>query len=99
MTFISHAQNFEDVMLLRALGHLQDGFYIDIGAADPDEYSVTRAFYDRGWRGINVEPLPSYFQRLAAARPRDLNLNIALAQAPGELPFFQIEDTGLSTLD
>ena len=99
MTFISYAQNFEDVILLRALGHVENGFYIDIGAADPAENSVTRVFYDRGWRGINVEPLPLYFERLAATRPRDLNLNIALASNAGTRPFFQIDGTGLSTLD
>ncbi len=33
--FISHAQNFEDVILWRALKHVQNGFYIDVGAQDP----------------------------------------------------------------
>jgi FkbM family methyltransferase len=99
MTFISYAQNFEDVMLWRALKHISDGFYIDVGAAHPDEYSVTRAFYDRGWRGINIEPLPAYFHRLNAARSRDLNMNLAVADHAGELPFFQILGTGLSTVD
>ena len=57
MTFVSYAQNFEDVMLWRALREVTHGFYIDVGAADPDSDSVTRAFYDRGWSGINVEPV------------------------------------------
>jgi hypothetical protein len=58
------------------------------GAAHPDEYSVTRLFYDRGRYGINFEPLPFYFEKLAAARPRDLNLNIALSNEPDEVPRF-----------
>jgi FkbM family methyltransferase len=99
MTFISYAQNFEDVMLWRALRHVEGGRYIDVGAADPDEYSVTRAFYERGWQGINIEPTLSYFRRLAGARQRDLNLNVALGAEAGELPFFEVEGTGLSTLD
>lgn len=32
MTFISFAQNYEDVMLWRALGQVKDGFYVDVGA-------------------------------------------------------------------
>jgi len=32
MTFISYAQNFEDVMLYRTLKHIEKGFYIDVGA-------------------------------------------------------------------
>ena len=53
MRFISYAQNYEDVMLWRALQHIENGFYIDVGAAWPDVDSVTKAFYDKGWRGIN----------------------------------------------
>ncbi len=99
MTFISYAQNFEDVLLWRALGDIERGFYIDVGAYHPDTHSVTRAFYDRGWSGVNIEPLPDAARRLAAARPRDVTLRIALGAQPAELPFYRIEGTGLSTLD
>ena len=58
MTFISFAQNFEDVMLWRALKHVDGGFYIDVGAAWSDVHSVTKAFYDKDWHGINIEPNP-----------------------------------------
>ena len=58
---VSYAQNFEDVMLRRALQDIESGFYVDIGAADPDLDSVTRWFYSNGWRGINVEPDPRYY--------------------------------------
>lgn len=57
MTFISYAQNFEDVRLWRALKQFEHGFYIDVGANDPSHDSVTKAFYDHGWHGINVEPM------------------------------------------
>src|SRR4051812_19442188 len=60
MTFISYAQNYEDIMLFRALRHVADGFYVDVGANSPDEHSVTKAFYERGWRGINIEPVMEY---------------------------------------
>lgn len=101
MTFVSYAQNFEDVLLWRALGHIKQGFYIDVGASHPDTDSVTRAFYDRGWCGINVEPVEAAYQRLTASRPRDVNLHMALAATAGSSTFFSVEDTnsGLSTLD
>ena len=44
MTFISYAQNFEDVMLRRVLKHVENGFYIDVGAQDPSADSVTKLF-------------------------------------------------------
>jgi FkbM family methyltransferase len=99
MSFISYAQNFEDVMLWRALKHIEQGFYIDVGANDPDQDSVTKAFYERGWRGINVEPAPQWFERLEKARPRDINLQLALGAEPGEITLYDIPDTGLSTVE
>ncbi len=56
--FTSYAQNFEDVMLWRALRHIDQGYYIDVGAWSPELDSVTKAFYEHGWHGINVEPNP-----------------------------------------
>ena len=99
MPFISYAQNFEDVMLWRALGQVEDGFYIDIGAHHPDLDSVTRAFSDRGWRGINVEPLQAESALLRAARPRDITLQVAIGASAGRMPFYAVDGTGLSTLD
>ncbi len=99
MTFISYAQNFEDVILWRALKHVGQGFYIDVGAAWPDEHSVTNAFYERGWRGINVEPNPDFNQRLCQQRPRDVNLKVAISDAEGTQVMNFVPETGLSTLD
>ena len=86
-------------MLSRALSHVENGFYIDVGANDPSLYSVTRAFYDKGWRGINLEPVAKFFNRLAAQRPRDINLQIGAGDVVGSFTFFDIPDTGLATSD
>ena len=86
-------------MLWRALQHVQNGFYIDVGAADPVEMSVTRVFYDHGWHGINLEPNDDYFNLLQAARPRDINLKLGAGQASGQQVFHSIPGTGLSTFD
>jgi FkbM family methyltransferase len=97
MTFISYAQNYEDVMLWRALKHIDKGFYVDVGANHPTEDSVTKAFYDRGWQGINIEPVSQWFKLLQKERPRDINLQIAATNFTGNLSFFEVIDTGLST--
>ena len=90
MRFISYAQNNEDVLLWRALGQVQNGFYIDVGANDPVEHSVTKAFYDAGWHGINIEPLPVHVAAFDAQRPRDLNLAIAAGSTDGELTLYDV---------
>lgn len=97
MRFISHAQNFEDVMLWRALRHIERGFYIDVGANHPEIDSVSKAFYDRGWSGVNIEPVTMWFDMLKVKRGRDINLNVAAGSANGTLTIFEIPDTGLST--
>lgn len=100
MPFLTYAQNFEDLMLYRALRGVDRGLYIDLGAADPDAHTVTRAFYERGWRGINVEPHPWFFQRLTERRPDEVNLKAAVSDVSGQAEFFFVgELTGLNTLD
>ncbi|WP_202682848.1 FkbM family methyltransferase [Skermanella mucosa] len=98
MTFISYAQNYEDIMLFRALRDVEQGFYVDVGANSPDEHSVTRAFYERGWHGINIEPVLEFHRQLLAARPRDVNLPIAVADRTGFIDFHDVAGTGLSTI-
>lgn len=95
--FVTYAQNCEDVLLWRALKRIDRGFYIDVGAQDPVVDSVTKGFYDRGWRGINVEPVPYWHARLVDQRPRDVNLCVAASDHEGELDLYESDDSGLST--
>ena len=96
-SFTSFSQNYEDVILWRALGHVERGFYVDCGAYHPDKDSVTKAFYDRGWRGVNIEPISLLLDKFTSERPADINLNVALSHNSGSSAFYEILDTGLST--
>ena len=93
----SYAQNFEDVMLWRALGRVENGFYIDVGAHDPVVFSVSKAFYEQGWRGIHVEPLPEYAAAIREDRPDERVVEAVLATQVGTQKFYHIPKTGLST--
>jgi FkbM family methyltransferase len=95
---ISYAQNREDILLWRALHDLPNGFYIDVGAEDPTQNSVTRAFYERGWHGINVEPVLAHCDKLCNERPRDITLQVAIGDRVGWSTLYEFPDTGLSTL-
>jgi FkbM family methyltransferase len=97
MSIRSYAQNFEDVMLWRALSHIRHGFYIDIGAQDPLVDSVSRAFYEQGWRGLHVEPTTMFATALKQNRPDETVLQVAIGSAPGQLRLFEFPHTGLST--
>ncbi|MCW2746818.1 MAG: methyltransferase, FkbM family domain protein [Mycobacterium sp.] len=96
---ISYAQNGEDVVLARALPTAM-GFYVDVGAADPDVASVTRHFYERGWTGINIDPRPEAVLALRERRPRDVTLQAAAGSADGTTTFYLVaDDPHLSTSD
>jgi FkbM family methyltransferase len=97
MNFVSYAQNFEDVMLWRALKHVENGLYVDVGAQHPLVDSVSKAFYEHGWRGVHVEPVQAFADLLRQDRPDETVLQVALADSDGVLELNVIPETGLST--
>lgn len=98
-TFTSYAQNMEDIRLWRALRHVTPGRYIDVGAWDPRVDSVSRGFYERGWRGVHFEPQPALAARLRADRPDETVHEVALADHEGTLRFYVNGDDGTGTAD
>ena len=96
---ISYAQNYEDIMLWRALKQVAGGFYVDVGADDPRELSVTKLFYDRGWCGINIEPVVKQHAKFERERTRDINLQMLAGATTGTTAFWEVVGTGLSTMD
>lgn len=83
--------------ILKSLFPGPTGFYVDVGAYDPRHFSNTAHFYGIGWAGINVEPSPVRFTRFPVERPRDINLNVGVAEASGTLNFYRMEPDTLST--
>jgi FkbM family methyltransferase len=95
---ISYAQNREDVVLWRALRHVAAGTYVEVGANHPTHDSVSRAFYDRGWSGITVEPVPHFAELQRAERPRDIQVEAAVSSSTAShITLHVIPDSGLST--
>jgi FkbM family methyltransferase len=95
---ISYAQYSEDLILWGALSDVERGFYIDVGAGDPNNDSVTKLFYEAGWHGINIEPCHRSFDQISAARSRDLNLKMAASNQSGVVKLYEVkQQPGLST--
>lgn len=76
MQFISYAKNCVDVVLWRAFQKVSNGFYVDVGANSSSSPSVTKAFYNLGWRGITLATSSEISDQLKTIRPRDTNLTI-----------------------
>ena len=94
-----YSQFYEDYILGYVFKDQKTGFYVDVGANDPDKSSVTKYFYLSGWRGINIEPIPELVEKLNKSRPEDTNKGVAISDSPGALTFYKgVEASGLSTL-
>jgi FkbM family methyltransferase len=97
--FVSYGQNREDVVLRRALRDVAQGTYVDVGANDPRLYSLSRGFYDQGWSGVTIEPVPRFASAHRAERPRDTLVEVAVTDEDlDSVTLHVIGDTGLSTL-
>ncbi|MBV1701287.1 MAG: FkbM family methyltransferase [Hyphomicrobiales bacterium] len=95
---LSYAQNMEDMQLAHALGE-RVGFYLDIGAGHPIADNVSLYFYERGWRGLVVEPQPELARLYAALRPRDGCVQALIGQSSGVADFHVFSTYhGLSTM-
>ena len=98
MKFINfYSQNFEDVMLERCFADIDHGYYIDVGAQHEEYDSVTKYFYDKGWSGINIEPLPEWCQSFNH-RERDIVIQCAAGSENKVLKMNAVPNTGLSSL-
>lgn len=84
-----YSQTYEDYILAYVFKNVASGFYIDVGANDPNVFNVTRFFYERGWRGINIEPNVELFKIIVQSRPRDHNYNCGISNIEGNLKFYQ----------
>ena len=87
--FPSYAQYNEDIILLALLHDVENGFYVDVGANYPIIDSVTKLFYQHGWRGINIEPIPALYDQLKDDRPEDVNLNIGIGEKNNKITFYE----------
>ena len=88
--FISYAGNYEDIVLYDIFRHIEiplGGVFIDVGCNDPFEGNVTKAFYDRGWHGINVDPLKDKMALYDCERSRDINICAGVSNVSGKLKY------------
>lgn len=95
--FNTYSQLGEDIVIDNLLGKKKVGFYVDIGAYDPLRFSNTKRFYNKGWKGINIEPDYNSYQRFLDKRKRDINLNIGIGENPSEMIFYSFRSKPIST--
>lgn len=84
----------EDRILNYIFAEKKEGFYVDIGAFHPINCSNTYLFYEKGWRGINIDARPGSMKEFNRLRPRDINLELAIADGDELLTYYQMPEAG-----
>lgn len=95
---LSYSQEGEDRVIARFLDldRSPEGFYVDVGAHHPVKYSNTYMFYERGWRGINIDPRPGIARVFQEVRPRDVNLEFGVSLRGGNLDYYEFNEPALN---
>lgn len=88
------AQYGEDMIAWQLAGRKLDGFFIEVGAFNGYDYSVTYALEAMGWRGLLIEAIPERAAECAARRKNSRVVHAALgpAGAKGTTTFNRVED-------
>lgn len=95
---VSFSQQGEDLILHCLFQGYGPGFYVDVGAHHPWRFSNTYFFYLRGWRGINIDAMPGSMAAFRDARPEDINIECAVAEAAGSRTFYEFDDPAVNGL-
>jgi FkbM family methyltransferase len=90
------SQEGEDIILQRIFESKKNGFYVDVGAHHPKRFSSTYLFYRKGWQGINIDAMPGCMQLFDKWRPRDINLQLGVAQQRGEMDYYVFNEPALN---
>lgn len=90
-----YSQFNEDRFLVANEQLPEKGVFIDVGAGDPEQFSNSKYFEDKGWDVLCIEPDQRFYDKLAKTRKNVEN--IAIGKCTGNISFWIAEDFGLST--
>lgn len=89
----------EDMILDVIFSGVRNGFYVDVGANNPEVQSNTKYLYDKGWHGINIDANPNSIKALKKKRKRDINIHAAISDSVQELTFYMFKPSFYDTFD
>jgi len=84
----TYSQLGEDICIIHHLGAFKGGRYVDVGCHYPYRFSNTALLHTKyGWSGINIDADSRAIDAFRAARPKDVNLNLAVGLDEGDIDF------------
>jgi len=76
---LNKSQFGQDKHVINIFNNKQNGFFVEVGAYDGVSMSNTYLLeHQYGWKGICIEPNPTYFSQLVTNRPNCINLSCAV---------------------
>jgi FkbM family methyltransferase len=97
---ITYSQCGEDIIIdfIFQMLKINNPTYIDVGAHHPYYLSNTAFFYDRGSKGISIEPDPTLYDYIKKERPNEICLNVGVGEEnSGDLDFYIMNVPTLNT--
>lgn len=93
----AYGQVGADLLINQFLQNKETGFYVDVGCNDPEIYSNTRFFYEKGWHGLAIDAIDKKAQ-WADQRPRDTFVQEVVGNGE-EVTFNYFKEDALSTIN
>jgi FkbM family methyltransferase len=94
----TYSQAGEDIILGNLFQNKSNGTYIDVGCHHPFRNSNTYLLYKMGWKGLCIDPGPKVGKLFAIWRPKDIFINLAIAEQDGSSQLFVFNDPALNSL-
>jgi FkbM family methyltransferase len=101
---VSFSQFGEDIVIFHMLTYhfppIKNGFYVDIGAYHPRQYSSTQFLRMMGWSGINIDASKESIEAFQRERPNDINIQVGVGAKEEVLTFHKFAQgaCGVNTL-
>jgi len=98
---ISYSQCGEDLIvdfIMKAV-KVKNISYLDIGTYDPIFINNTYLFYEKGFRGVCVEPNRKLYEAITRKRPEDTVLNAGISSESGEIDYYVMGSDTLNTFN
>jgi FkbM family methyltransferase len=96
----SHAQLFQDLLVLFLLKEKRDGYFVEFGATDGIRFSNTFLLENSyRWRGIVAEPARFWHQELARNRTCFIDKRCVWSKSGEKLQFNETTEVEFSTID
>lgn len=95
-----YSQNNEEDIILKFFNKDTQGTFLDIGAYHPTVFSNTRALYEKGFKGVFVEPSPTLKPPFVTAYGNDPQmqlLEICVGTENGTVDFYNSYGDAVST--